>query len=84
MCALSVLLIVSCSKKKDEPVTPEQPKLPTIEFVNAGENYVYQDTEVIRAVWSVSNSELSQQIQKTSSLQSNLKFFSTMKQWVIQ
>lgn len=47
MCALSVLLIVSCSKKKDEPVTPEQPKLPTIEFVNAGENYVYQDTEVI-------------------------------------
>lgn len=47
MCALSMLLIISCSKKKDEPVTPEQPKLPTIEFVNAGENYVYQDTEVI-------------------------------------
>ena len=47
MCALSVLLIVSCSKKKDETTTPEQPKLPTIEFVNAGENYVYQDTEVI-------------------------------------
>ena len=46
MCALSVLLIVSCSKKKDEPVTPEQPKLPTIEFVNA-EGYIYQDTEII-------------------------------------
>lgn len=48
MCALSMLLIISCSKKKDEPTpTPEEPKLPTIEFVNAGENYVYQDTEVI-------------------------------------
>lgn len=46
MCALSVLLIVSCSKKKDEP-TPEEPKLPTIEFVNAGGHCVYQDTEII-------------------------------------
>jgi len=40
MCVMSVLLIASCSKKQEEP------KLPTVEFVNAGDGYVYQNTEV--------------------------------------
>lgn len=39
MCLVGVLFMTSCSKDKDDP------KLPTIEFVNAGEGYVYQDTE---------------------------------------
>lgn len=41
LCVVSVLLIASCSKKEEE-----KPILPTVEFVNAGEGYVYQNTEV--------------------------------------
>ncbi|MCQ2306401.1 MAG: hypothetical protein MJ000_02405 [Bacteroidales bacterium] len=40
MCLVGVLFMTSCSKDDDDP------KLPTIEFVNAGEGYVYQNTEV--------------------------------------
>lgn len=40
MCLMGMLFITSCSDDKDDP------KLPTIEFVNAGEGYVYQNTEV--------------------------------------
>jgi len=40
MCAMSLLLVVSCSKK-EETTTPKDP---TVEFVNAGSNYVYENT----------------------------------------
>lgn len=40
MCLVGVLFMTSCSKDKDDP------KLPTIEFVNAGAGFVYQNTEI--------------------------------------